>query len=238
MNWNNYMLEDKAPSGEYAHLGVLEGSVFGIYDLSKVPDDTKVLGLSTPLKKFKINYTNFSALIGNDKIEAVSLDYLDEERISVFATLPNLKYLEISINKQDEIPALSSLKSIEVLVLANITKIQNIDFVSNMKNLKTLYIYGINNLYDLNPISTLISLEELAIDHGKMSGTGKSVKSISPLKGLSQLKYLRLAVTIEDESKDLKVLYGLKKLQKIRLLPRYLKNGSWELLQEHLPLIK
>ncbi|ABQ06359.1 leucine-rich repeat domain-containing protein [Flavobacterium johnsoniae] len=238
MNWDNYLLEEKAPYGEYAHLGVLDGSVFGIYDLSKVPNDTIVLGLSTPLKKFKINYTNFSALIGNDKIEAITLDYLDQERISVFSTLPNLKYLQISINKQDEIPDLSSLESIEVLILANIKKIQNIDFLKNMKNLKTLYIYEINNLYDLTPISTIISLEELVIDHGKMSGTGKSIKSISPLKSLTNLKYLRLAVKIEDQSSDLTVLYGLKKLQEVMLLPRYLKNDSWELLKEQLPLIK
>lgn len=238
MNWDNYLLEKKAPYGEYAHLGVLKGSVFGIYDLSEVPNDTIVLGLSTPLKKFKINYTNFSALIGNDKIEAITLDYLDQERISVFSTLPNLKYLQISINKQDEIPDLSSLESIEVLILANIKKIQNIDFLKNMKNLKTLYIYEINNLYDLTPISTLTSLEELVIDHGKMSGTGKSIKSISPLKSLTHLKYLRLAVKIEDQSSDLTVLYGLKKLQEVMVLPRYLKNDIWKLLKEQLPLIK
>lgn len=129
MNWNNYMLESKAPYGDYAHLGVLKGSVSGIYDLSKIPNDTTILGLSTPLKKFKINYTNFSALIGNDKIEAITLDYLDKERISIFSALPNLKYLQISINKQEEIPDLSSIESIEVLILANITKVQNIDFL-------------------------------------------------------------------------------------------------------------
>ncbi len=232
------MLESKAPYGDYAHLGVLKGSVSGIYDLSKIPNDTTILGLSTPLKKFKINYTNFSALIGNDKIEAITLDYLDKERISIFSALPNLKYLQISINKQEEIPDLSSIESIEVLILANITKVQNIDFLKNMKNLKTLYIYGINSLYDLTPISTLINLEELVIDYGKMSGTGKGVKSISPLKSLTHLKYLRLSIKIEDESSNLTVLYGLKKLQEVRLLPRYFKNVYWENLIKELPLIK
>lgn len=235
MNWDNYLLEEKAPCGEYAHLGVLEGSVFGIYDLSEIPNDTIVLELLTPLKKFKIKYTNFSALIGNDKIEAITLDYLDQERISVFSTLPNLKYLQISSSKQDEIPDLGSLASVQVLVLANLAKIENIDFIKNMSNLKTVYIYGINNLYDLTPISQLINLEELDIEHGKMSGTGKSIKSINPLESLRQLKYLRLALRIEDDSTNLKSLYGLQKMQKIILLPRYMKNNFWEDLIKELP---
>ncbi|MHC0440341.1 leucine-rich repeat domain-containing protein [Flavobacterium sp. 3-210] len=238
MNWDNYLLEEKAPYGEIAHLGVLEGNVSEIYDLSKVDNDTRVLSLSTPPKKIKKTYTNFSSLIGNEKIEAICVNDIDKERISVFSTLPNLKYLQISVNRQEEIPDLSSLKSIEVLILANMTRIQNIDFVRNMKNLKTLYIYEINNLYDLTPISTLINLQELAVDHGKMSGTGKGIKSITPLKLLEQLKYLRLSITIEDESSDLTALYELKKLKEVMLLPRYLKKGSWERLKEQLPLIR
>ncbi|KOP39705.1 MULTISPECIES: leucine-rich repeat domain-containing protein [unclassified Flavobacterium] len=238
MNWDNYLLEEKAPCGAIAHLGVLEGNVSGIYDLSKVDNNTRVLSLSTPLKKFKKAYTNFSSLIVNEKIEAIYVNDIDKERISVFSALPNLKYLQISSNKQDEIPNLDSLNSVEVLILANVTKIQNLDFLKNMKNLKTLYIYGMNNLYDLTPISTLINLKELDIEHGKMNGTGKAVKSISPLKSLTQLKYLRLAVKIEDESVDLKSLYGLKNLQKIRILPRYLKTEKWKSLINELPLIK
>ncbi|KAF2082260.1 leucine-rich repeat domain-containing protein [Flavobacterium sharifuzzamanii] len=235
MNWDNYLLEEKAPCGSIAHLGILEGTVSGIYDLSEINDDAKVLYLSTPVKKSKKNYTNFSSLIGKNNIEAISIDYLDEERISVFSTLPNLKYLQVSSNKQDEIPDLGSLESVEILVLANITRIQSIDFVKNMNNLKTLYIYGINNLYDLTPISQLTNLEELDIEHGKMSGTGKSIKSINPLESLRQLKYLRLALRIEDDSVNLKSLYRLQKLQKIILLPRYMKNKFWEGLIKELP---
>ena len=46
MNWNNYLLEKKAPYGDYAHLGVLEGAVSGIFDLSTIPTDTKILEMS------------------------------------------------------------------------------------------------------------------------------------------------------------------------------------------------
>jgi hypothetical protein len=227
MNWNNYLLENKAPNGSYAHLGILAGMVTAPFDLSALPTDTKIVSLSTPLKKFKLQYSNLPFLSGNSNIEAISLNDIDNERLAIFATLPNLKYLQISVNQQSEIPNLSCLKSLEVLILANIKKVENIDFIKGLKNLKTLYIYGINNLYDLTPISDLINLEELFIEHGKMSGTGKAIKSIESLKTLNLLKYLQLSLTIEGKSPDLTALSNLKNLQKLTLLPKYMKllNG-------------
>ena len=219
-------------------MGILEGMVTTPFDLSELPDDTKYVSMSITLKKFKLEYSNLTSLSGNKSIEAISINDIDEERLAMFATLPNLKYLQISTNQQKEIPNLSFLKSLEVLILANFKKVENIHFVAGMKNLKTLYIYGINNLYDLAPISDLTNLEELFIDHGKMSGTGKSVKSIEPLNVLTQLKYLHLSIAFEEKTPDFSVLYKLKKLQKLKLLPRYLKAGQIEVLKKELPLIK
>jgi Leucine-rich repeat (LRR) protein len=219
-------LEEKSPVSGHAHLGVLNGTINAPFDVSELPNGTTILGISTPLKKFKLKYVNLSSLIGNQDLEAITLNDMDEERSRIFSTLPNLKYLQISNNQQDGIPDLSCLESVEVLILANIKRVQNIDFVKNMKNLKTLYIYGINNLYDLTPISTLTDLQELCIDHGKMSGTGKVIKSLEPLKQLTQLKYFRLSIVIEEKNIDLASLYGLKKLQRLILLPRYLKMSK------------
>ena len=36
MNWSNYLSDKKCPSPPYAHLGVLEGEVWGYWDLSQV----------------------------------------------------------------------------------------------------------------------------------------------------------------------------------------------------------
>ena len=163
---------------------------------------------------------------------------MDEERLDVFSTLPNLKYLQISNNKQTEIPDLSCLQSLEVLVLANLTQVENICFIKGMKNLKTLYIYGISNLYDLSPIGSLTDLQELFLDHGKMSGTGKSVKSIEPLSQLSNLKYLHLSVATENKNNNITPLLALKQLQHLFLLPRYLQNGQKEILEKALPNVK
>lgn len=238
MNWNNYLTEQKSPVAGFAHLGVMKGTVSGIFDLSALPPDTKILELSTPLKKFKLTYTNFAALKGNPIIQAISLGEIDEERLSVFSTLPNLKYFHISTNKQNEIPNLAGLKNLEVLILSGIKKVENINFLQGLTHLKTLYIYELNNLYDLTPISSLTNLEELYLDHGKMSGTGQAVKNMEPVAKLIHLKYLAFILNVEKKNYDITPLLSLKKLQTLHILPRYLDNGQKEKLLNALPLLK
>lgn len=194
--------------------------------------------MSTPLKKFKLNYTNLSSLSNNPNIEAIRLGEIDDERLAVFSTLSNLKYLHISINKQTEISYLSPLKNLEVLILSSIKKVENINFIKGLTNLKTLYIYEINNLYDLAPLSSLKNLEELFLDHRKMSGTGQAVKSIEPILKLTNLKYLAFFLNVENKNYDVKPLILLKKLQKLVIIPRYLENGQREKLLSELPLLK
>jgi hypothetical protein len=237
MNWNNYLLEQKSPIGYYAHLGVFEGAVRGIFDLSTIPADTKILDMSTPLKKFKLTYTNLSSLNANKNIQAIRLGEIDDDRVSVFSTLPNLKYLHISVNKQNEIPDLTPLKNLQVLVLSSIKKVENINFLKGLTNLKTLYIHEINNMSDLEPLSSLTNLEELFLDHGKMSGTGQSVKSMVPISKLTNLKYLAFILNVEKKNYDITPLLLLKKLQKLRIMQRYLDNGNREKLLNELPLI-
>ena len=150
--------------------------------------------------------------MGNTVIEAITLNDIDAERLEVFATLPNLKYLHISVNKQESIQSLSPLKSLEVLILSDIKKVESIDLVENLTSLKTLFIYGVNNLYDLTPLETLTNLKELWLDHGKMSGTGKAVKSMEPLSKLTSLEYLKFILNIENKNYDISPLLSLKNL--------------------------
>lgn len=238
MNWNNYLAGNKAPNGTYAHLGVLEGTVSGIFDLAALPESTKCLGLSTPPKKFKLKYTNLNALEGNQHIEAICLNDIDEERASLFATLPNLKYLQICSNQQTELPDLSCLQSLEVLILANFKNAENIGFISGLKNLETLYIYSFNKLYNLKPLEELTGLQELFLDHGKMNGTGNAINSITPLSKLTNLHYLHLNVAVETKNYDITPLLGLKNLKHLFLPPGYLKDGRKEIIQKELSNIK
>lgn len=237
MDWNNYLSDEKSPSPPYAHLGVSEGEVWGYYDLSQVPKGTKILSLPTPLKRTKQSYSNWNALRNNDEIEAIKLNDIDEERIKVLSSLPNLKYLEISNNGQANFPDLFPLKTLQVLILANITRIDNLEFLKRLSNLKTLYICDLNHLYDLSPIAELRGLQELFLSNGGMSGVGKPVKSIEPLSCLLELEYLHIGVTVENRDYDISSLLPLKKLKYLYILPRFLRKGNEEKLKEMLPLL-
>ena len=238
LNWDNYLLEEKAPCGCRAELGVIEGATRGIYDLSLLPRNTRILDLATPLKKAKLNYTNYESLAHNEDIEGICLNDVDEERLAVFSTLPNLKYLRLRNNKQEEIPDLSCLQSLEVLILANMTRVKDIGFISDMNCLKTLFICDVKNLYDLSPLSRLKQLRELSLENGGMSGVGKPVKSLEPLSKLTELQYLHFGVTVENRNYDVAPLFSLKKLQKLSILPRFLNDGQREQLLSELPLLK
>lgn len=163
INWNNYLLEEKSPVGGLAHLGVLEGTIHE-FDFEKLPQNAKIITIPTPLKKSKMQYTHWEKLIGNEHIEAItSVDFLDEQRLKIFETLPNLKYLKLSFMKQEEIPSLKNLKHLEVLVISNLKKVENLDFLAHHQNLKTLYVYDLKKITDFSPIGTLVQLEELAL---------------------------------------------------------------------------
>lgn len=49
--------------------------------------------------------------------------------------------------------------------------------------------------------------------------------------------YLHSSVLFEGKIPDFSALYNLKKLQRLVLLPRYLKSGQVEVLKKELPLI-
>lgn len=238
MDWDNYLLEEKAPADRRAELGVVEGEVSKIYDLSQLPTNAKVINLATPLKKTKLKYTHYEALIGNENIEGICINDIDEERLSIFSSLPNLKYLRLRNNKQEQIPNLSRLQSLEVLILANLTRVREIDFVIGMDKLKTLFVCDVTNLYDLSPLSHLTSLRELSLENGGMSGVGKPAKSMEPISKLAELRYLQFLLTTENKNYDVAPLFGLKKLEKLTLLPRYLNNGGRERLLAELPLLE
>ena len=234
MDWSDYLIEEKYSSA-YPHLGVIKGTVDCPFDISELSKDAKIISMSTPLKKFKLKYTNYDSLIGNEKIEAISINDINEERLNAFSTLPNLQYLEISNCKQEMLPNLSSLKSLKVLLLSGITKSKDISFIGDLKKIETLYIYGFNNLYDLSPLEKMKSLKELWLDHGKMSGTGRAVRSMESLSKLKGLEYLDFILNVENKNYDISPLLELNNLKHLRILPRFLKNGQKEIIDKKLP---
>lgn len=75
MNWKNYLSESKSPS-DYPHLGILEGTVRCPFDISELPNNAEIIDMPTPLKKFKLKYTNNDYLIGNKVIEGIIVNDL------------------------------------------------------------------------------------------------------------------------------------------------------------------
>ena len=150
MDWNHYLLEEKSPHHPYADLGVMEGMVSGIYDLALVPKDTQILSLTMPLKKYHLTYSHDESLYGNKCIEGVCLSEVNVENVKLLSTLPNLKYLKISNNKQETILDLTPLRHLEVLILSDITKVTDFSFLFGLDHLKTLYLRDVKQLYDLS----------------------------------------------------------------------------------------
>lgn len=157
------------------------------------------------------------------------------ENLKLLSSLPNLKYLKISNNKQETILDLATLQHLEVLILSDITKVADLNFLSSLDHLKTLYIRDMKQLYDLSFLSNMANLQESFLSNGGMSGVGKPVKSISPLSSLQQLQYLHFALTIEHKNYDITPILSLKNLKYLKMLPRYYRNHQLEMLQQELP---
>ena len=231
------MLDEKAPSSYAAHLSQHEGYAKS-YDLAQLPAGASVIGLYTPTKKSGEKYTNHSSIAGSEAIEAVCLSDIDALTFELLSSLPNLKYLKITNSRQEVFPCLAPLKSLEVLILASLTRVKDFSFFCSLSSLKTLYIDNLPHLVDLEPITALQNLEELSLHHGMMSGTGTPAKSLEPLAKMKNLHYLRFSLNVEKKNYDITPLLGLKKLKRLYMLPRFLKDGRGKQLLESLPLLE
>ena len=158
-----------------------------------------------------------------------------EINVKLLSTLPNLKYLKISNNKQETILDLTPLRHLEVLILSDITKVTDFSFLFGLDHLKTLYLRDVKQLYDLSFLSNMTNLQELFLSNGGMSGVGKPVKSMAPLSNLKQLQYLHFALTVEHKNYDISPILSLKNLKYLTMLPRYYRNHRLETLQKELP---
>lgn len=233
MDFSNYLLESKAPEGKNAELGQVNNCMSGICDLSQVPKGTTAISLTTPLKKSKLFYSNWNALAQTDSIESVYITDLDEGRVSSLAALPNLRYLNISFNKQEILPAISSLDSLEVLVLYSIRKAPDLKFLAGLPSLKTLYIQEFRHLSDLTPLEALPQLQELHINLFPISGgyIGEKIKSLQPLSTMKRLVYLCLNIQMENKNYDCTPLLTLKNLKCLYLRNAFYRHGQDQILK-------
>lgn len=151
--------------------------------------------------------------------EMYSLEYLNLnnkniENLSGIEFAKNLKKIDLSYNKIEEIRPLSSLILLEELNLSDneITDISNIKYLKNLKRLDLS-----NVVRNLNIEDEIVELDDLNED------THNSIKNISPISDLPNLVELNLS---NNEISDISPLLNLNNLQKLNLSGNSISNIS------------
>lgn len=132
-----------------------------------------------------INYkiANLDGIQYMRNLETVMLAGNDIIDISPLSSLSNLKYLDISLNRE----------------------LTDISPLGNLSNLEYLDISTIKELADLSPLTKLTKLEYLdAIDN--------KIKDVSPLSTLPNIKTLRLSINEIEDISSLNKLSSLRNL--------------------------
>jgi internalin A len=153
---------------------------------------------------------------------------VEKEMLSEIAKIKSLEALDLWGNNIVDLPPLSSLKKLKILILSSFhlananslsdlesieflkldsSEITDLSFLNRMKSLKALSLYGMSKIKDLGPINSLRNLERLSL-------RSTNIREISFLRGLKRLKELNL---IGNNISDLKGLEEFKDLETLYL---------------------
>lgn len=133
-----------------------------------------------------INYkiTNLDGIQYLKNLETVMLAGNDISDIYPLSSLSNLKYLDISLNRE----------------------LTDISPLGNLSNLKYLDISSSKELSNISPLSKLTKLEYL-------DAIGNKIKDVSPLSTLPNIKILSLSINEIEDISSLNKLSSLTNLQ-------------------------
>lgn len=227
--------------------GVTETNVIDIYNINeegvynKEEDsiEWKNVKQGTTLKfdfKSDINYKNtninFSGKVSKDlSVSAIDLGNSKLEK-AILETL-GYKYLtkgilesttSLSLSNFDILEKLTNLEVLnlerasirDITPLSKLNKLRNLDFLSNLKNLKVLLLKDDRHLSDISPIKNLTNLKYLSLEG--------SLPDISSLSSLKNLEYLNLGLedywgdSLDWKWKlDIDCLKGLDNLKELHL---------------------
>ncbi len=126
----------------------------------------------------------------------------------------NLKSLDLSFNKIEEITLLQGLKQLEKINLEN-NKIEDISALKELTNLKELNLRD-NLITDLNPLKGLTKLESLSLQ-------GNLISDITQLGNLVNLVYLSVG---ENQISEIKFLKSLGKISSLYIFDNQLNDLS------------
>lgn len=194
-----------------------------VKDLAELPDDTKIIEIWPKTK-------NVDQLHRFKKCTTVCGKVTTPECIDQLEQLPNLRYLELSLNGVTSVPSLEGLKNLRVLVAKRGTKV-DWKFLKGVTWLHSLCIGGTPTQLPLKHVGNISELRELFIDSGAM------ITSLNPLKKLTELQFLMLFNKVTLNKPSIRPLASLKKLNNLQLSPRY-EVQDFDYLLERLPAVK
>lgn len=110
---------------------------------------------------------------------------MDAESLNDLSVLPFIKQLSIHHGTFDDLSALSSLSSLEELVIADTTiSTKDLEMIASLPKLTTLSLTGCN-LSDISPLSTATGLTHLDLGNN-------TVQNLAALEAMTKLEYLSL----------------------------------------------
>jgi hypothetical protein len=214
--------------GRLYYLGVPEGRV-RCADLAQLPAAAQLVELDPPFK-------NIDLLPRKSHITRLKLSHWQDDWVSLFAKMPNLRQIDLSLLKVPSLPALKPLKSLRVLTLFRLKKLESLEFLRGLSGLHSLGLSEIMAATDLSPLATLKDLRELEIDSAIT--TMKWIDSLEPLRGLKRLEHLLLACRINPDNRTIRPLGGMKELQYLILSEKQIPAEEKDWLLQRLPKLK
>ena len=196
--------------GRIPYLGMPDGMIFEV-DVPDLPPDTEAVWLT---KKTK----GIEQLIKLKHLKCIHAP-LREDWLPIFAKLPRLQRLKLSLPKTPDIPSLKCLTQLRTLIVCCNRHQENLEFVRGLDQLHSLCVSEAVAVKSLDPLSSLTELREIYLD-GKM-GKHVVLDSFEPLSELTHLQYAVLLVRLAKENRSLTPLHTLKKLSHLYLATGY-----------------
>ena len=167
-------------------------------------------------------------------IENLWLIGTNDKELRKILPLVDLKYLNLYQVLAKDLTILETLDKIETIILNWNTKATSLWDISKNKALKTLEITDFSKLEEVDQLSLAKQIDSLTLGGGHDKPL--KIKSVKPLSGLKNLKYLGLTnLKIEDDT--LHPLDQLKNLELLEISNQFeTKEYAW--LATRLPITK
>ncbi|MER2491538.1 leucine-rich repeat domain-containing protein [Catenovulum sediminis] len=199
-------------------LDIMTGPLMGVNSIEAMPslEDVHI----TAVTDEKINFGNLvnlkscslywwpgaSSIFNCFQLEELHLDEIRLDDYSVMSNLVNLKRLGIYNSDIKSLEWIGKLSNLEELDLSNCRRLERFDELAELPKLKKLIINGCAKLNNIDFVSKLSELEWLNISDNR------SIKSLSPLKNLFNLKIFFFTGSTIIEDGNLSALETLPKL--------------------------